>query len=76
MASRKVAGVRLSTLGDSSYEFNAFGWDFHVRKEGSRWVLDAFDSGIRGADAAHVDSTEHETLRGAVEYAAAPVSRP
>lgn len=64
----------LKRLGKAEYELQAHGWEFHVRKEGSRWVLTAFDSSIEDADRAYIDSTEHKTLREAVEYAVAPTS--
>ena len=69
MQKRTLHGVRLKPTEPKGYEFEVGGFDFHVRNEQSRWVLDQFDAKVADANEAHLDSSEHETLGEAVLHA-------
>lgn len=64
----RIHGVELKYLGESSYEFEFAGSDFHVRKEGSRWRLDEFDSSVEDANEAWRFADDFPTLRAAVGF--------
>ncbi len=40
--------------------------DFHIREEDGKFVVDEFNSMVSDADAAHVESTQHNTLAEAI----------
>lgn len=66
-----VKGIELRRLAEDVYEGeNALrGIDYHIRREGEKWLVDVFDSSVKGGDDAHINSAEFDTLAEAVSAA-------
>ena len=54
--------MKWKKLEKSEYEFANSKYDFHARKEGTKWYLDVFNNKIKDANKAHIETFIFETF--------------
>lgn len=57
-------------IDSSEYEASNSKYDFHLSKDGKKWVLDIFETNVSDSDEAHETSEEFASKKEAQEYAA------
>lgn len=60
--------MKITQLSASEYDVEANGKDFHVRREGDEWYVDAFNSADVDANSAHIDTQTFPTFKQAIDW--------
>ena len=61
----QMKNITIHPLGGNAFDISIpeVKWDCHLRKEGRRWMLSIFNSKIRNANRAHLETTPMKGTR-------------
>ena len=70
MAKRNITNITIKPLGEGAFDLKIpkKQWDCHLRKEGRQWYIHIFNSTIRNANRAFIESTPVKGKRSGPDW--------